>query len=110
MRRHGRPADPSNQTAVLQGRSLAVTDHPCASCVPPVCPRVHTAYLIFVVFLALLPCLAFCRAVCREVGFLLLGPLCCLGVAQAGRSVDDMLGLWAGALGEAARTELDERR
>lgn len=80
-----------------------------ASCVLPVLHGAH--HLIFIVLLALrYISVPPCRAVCREVGFLLLGPLCCLGVAQAGRSVEDMLGLWAGALGEAARTELDERR
>ncbi|KAG2435720.1 hypothetical protein HXX76_006917 [Chlamydomonas incerta] len=49
------------------------------------------------------------RAICREVGFLLLGSLCALGVPQASRSPETMAALWAGALGEAARRELDER-
>eukprot|EP00198_Chlamydomonas_reinhardtii_P002746 XP_001692082.1 predicted protein [Chlamydomonas reinhardtii] len=49
------------------------------------------------------------RAICREVGFLLLGSLCALGVPQAGRGPEAMAALWAGALGEGGRRELDER-
>ncbi|GIL52578.1 hypothetical protein Vafri_8312 [Volvox africanus] len=51
----------------------------------------------------------FSRAICREVGFLLLGTLCALGVPQSIRGPEQMAALWEPALGEAARKDLDER-
>ncbi|GLC70784.1 hypothetical protein PLESTF_001032900 [Pleodorina starrii] len=55
------------------------------------------------------PELAGNRAICREVGFLLLGTLCALGVPQSTRGPGEMAALWQTALGETARKELDER-
>ncbi|GFR48876.1 hypothetical protein Agub_g10725 [Astrephomene gubernaculifera] len=55
------------------------------------------------------PQVAASRAICREVGFLLLGSLCSLGVPQATRGSEEIASLWRTALGETARKELDER-